>query len=216
MKYIFSPDSPFMQLLMKFAELMLLNFLWILGCVPIFTIGVSTASMYQILIAWRNKKHESLLSAFWNAYKQNFKKGVPLFLAVALILLLAAADVLIIVTFLSDSPLLLKILMLLPFILTVPAMCYVFPLQAQFENSVINTLKNAWIMSGMYLATSLCVVAANLIPVIVLLLGTELFLRFVPIWICFGGSGIAALSIAFLHPVFLNYFPSEDETNKED
>jgi uncharacterized membrane protein YesL len=50
MQKYFSPDSPFMSFIGKLADTLLLNILWLLFCLPVFTIGPSTAALYTVTL----------------------------------------------------------------------------------------------------------------------------------------------------------------------
>ena len=45
---LFSPDSPAIKFLWKAADLIALNLIWLICCIPIVTIGPSTAAMYCV------------------------------------------------------------------------------------------------------------------------------------------------------------------------
>ena len=47
---LFNYDSPFWSFLNKIADLVLLNVLWLVFCIPIITIGASTAAMYRVTL----------------------------------------------------------------------------------------------------------------------------------------------------------------------
>ncbi len=213
MKTLFSLDSPVMKLLRQFTDLMILNLLWLLGCLPIITIGASTTALYQSIIKMRKGEDGRPWSEFWNFFRSNFKQATILFFVVAVVIALTVVDILVIVSFIPNTSIFLKILMLLPFLLVIPALGYVFPLQAQFDNSVTNTLKNAWIMSMIHFLVSIIVLVINLIPVVMFLFFQELFIRFVPIWVCLGGSVIAYANMTFLQGVFAQYIPNDSKAD---
>lgn len=204
-------DSPVMKLLRQFTDLIILNLLWLLGCIPIITIGASTTALYQSIIKMRKGEDGRPWSEFWKYFRSNFKQAAILSLTVAVVIALTAVDILVVISLMPNTGILLKILMLLPFLLVVPALGYVFPLQAQFENSVLNTLKNAWIMAMIHFLVSAMVLVLNLIPVVIFLFYPELFIRCVPIWICLVGSVTAYANMALLEPVFRQYIPREEK-----
>ena len=210
MKNLFSIDSPFMKLLQAFTDLIILNLLWLMGCLPIFTIGASTTALYQCIIKLKKDEDGRPWSDFWKYFRSNFKQATVLFLIVALVIALTIMDILVIIALIPNTRIILKILILLPFLLVVPALGYVFPLQAFFDNNVIQTLKNAWIMSMIHFWASIIVLGINLIPVVIFLLYPELFMRCVPIWICLAGSVIAYINISLLQGVFIQYTPKND------
>ncbi len=60
----------------KFWNLVLLNLLYLLFCVPIITIGPATAAMTKILRNYAREEHAFLWSDFWQTFKENFWKGL--------------------------------------------------------------------------------------------------------------------------------------------
>jgi uncharacterized membrane protein YesL len=68
---------------------------------------------------------------------------------------------------------------------------YTFPLQAQFQNSLKNTLKNAMLLSLVHLGKTVQLVVLHLIPIAVCLMIPELFAKLLPIWL-FGAPGLIA------------------------
>ena len=47
---LLDPDSPIMSFLARVADLVILNVLWLLCCLPVVTAGASTTAMYLSLI----------------------------------------------------------------------------------------------------------------------------------------------------------------------
>ena len=82
MQNIFHYDSKFMQLLLKFADYIILNMIYIACCVPIFTIGAAQAGLYNGLRVLQDKEDDSsCIKAFFRQYPENqgylFPKGYP-------------------------------------------------------------------------------------------------------------------------------------------
>ncbi len=70
---IFHYDSPVSQLLMKIADLAILNLLFILCCLPVFTIGAAQAGLYTAAKVMLDKKDDrSLTAAFFRGFKAGF------------------------------------------------------------------------------------------------------------------------------------------------
>ena len=60
----------------KFFNLLKLNLLYVLFCIPIVTIGPATAAMTKICRCYNEEKPVFLWSDFWDAFKANFKQGM--------------------------------------------------------------------------------------------------------------------------------------------
>ena len=56
MNKLFNMDSPFMIKLAKFADMVILSILWIVCCIPIFTIGPATAALYHVTLKLARKE----------------------------------------------------------------------------------------------------------------------------------------------------------------
>ncbi len=70
---IFKYDSPLSQVLLKIADVIILNVLYILFCIPIFTIGAAQAGMYTAAKVMMDKEDDtSLVQAFFRGFKAGF------------------------------------------------------------------------------------------------------------------------------------------------
>lgn len=190
------------------ADLLVLNLLWLLGCLPVITIGTSTTAMYQCLMERHKEKTLNVFQAFASAFKSNFKRTTPLFFLTVLIGCLLAFDVyLILYTQVGEN---IFVLLALLFVLfqVLPASGYVFPLQAYFECSIGQTLKNAWTMSFAHFPTSICVLALHLLPLLLLLFAPGFFIKSIMVWILGGFAAIAYMNTILLTRIFKKYTPN--------
>ena len=147
---MFDPEGPLMTALGKFADIVLCNLMFCVLCLPIVTVGASTAALYACMLAlvYEEDKSDGLIFRdFWRAFRSNFKKATLLWL-VCIIGVAFLAAYYWVVQFMAGSYgrvyqttfYLLALLFLFGFV-------YIFPLQARFENTVGNTLRNAWLLS---------------------------------------------------------------------
>ena len=85
----FNLDAPVIRFLGTVGEIMMLTVLWLVCCLPFFTVGAATAAMYRMMF---NLKEDgsTKISDFFRAFKENFKKGTLLwFTLLAVVALLA-------------------------------------------------------------------------------------------------------------------------------
>ena len=199
---LFDSDGPLMTALSRFADIVICNLMFVLFSLPVFTIGASLAALYTCTLQFvyeEDKDTGLVFRDFWLAFKRNFKQATILWLICLLIILFLAAYYWV-VQFLAGSYgrvyqttfYLLALLFLFGFV-------YVFPLQARFENTVKNTLRNAWLLSVAALPWTvlslLLVVAAVYISFIMNPATFDLFLY---LWaVC--GFGLIAYLQSFFH-----------------
>ncbi|MDE5892778.1 MAG: YesL family protein [Acetatifactor sp.] len=89
MDQLFSTDGMIYRFLNKTGNIILATVLWLVGCIPVVTIGTSTAALYYTMVKSVRKDVGYVHSEFWRGYKLNFKKGVA-----ATVLLLVLGSVL--------------------------------------------------------------------------------------------------------------------------
>lgn len=204
MNKLFGPDSWLVVLLTKLGNLIFLNLLWIAGCIPIITIGTSTAALYRCVMKYRQEQEISLFREFAFAYRLNFKKATALFAIMAGLSAIVIAEAHIVLRFHAYLGTLGVLGFTVLAMLVLMTCGYLLPLQAQFENTVGQTLKNAWKLAVLHLPKSFVVMTLNLLPVL-LVLWPKLFFRCVPILIFCGGSVIAYINAIILQSVFEKY-----------
>lgn len=141
----------------------------------------------------------------------NFKKATLLWLIQVVIIAISAFDILYFLGVWADAALAVRVICLIPAVWLLMSAGYLFPLQAQFENTVGNTLKNSILISIANLPVSLVVTVLNLLPVLFFFFNMELFLRTAIIWVLIGGAAIAYLNTGFLKKVFRRYMPDQEQ-----
>ena len=83
---------------------------------------------------------------------------------------------------------------------------YIYPLLAQFDNSIKNMLKNACLLAIGNLPYSVVMAALNLAVPALLIFATSFFLRTCIFWLLIGGALIAMLNSYLLRKIFKKYF----------
>ena len=164
---LFNYDNPVWRFIGKLGDLIILNVLWIVCSIPIFTIGASTTAVYYVTLKMVRDEEDSTIKSFFRSFKSNFKQAT----AIWLILLAAGAVLAFDFWFFTTGQMNLSgnvktvmmaifggFLLILSFIFT-----YVFPLQARFYNPVKRTLFNAFFMSIRHLIQTIGILATDVL-----------------------------------------------------
>lgn len=139
----FRMDSPFVTVGMKIANLLILNFYWIIGCLPVFTIGTSTIAAFTVTLKMAEDTEDmSMTRQFWTAYIHNLKHGIPLTLLAGAVLYGVWLDWQMFEK-LEGNPIGFLILAIAAVFLLVIHYLYVFPLEARYENKLSVALVNS-------------------------------------------------------------------------
>ena len=85
---IFSPDNPLMITMSQITDCIFLSLFWFVGCMPLVTVGASTAALYDAVYHGYRKGEKHCWQRFWQSFRQNVKPGlIP---SIAFLTLLAA------------------------------------------------------------------------------------------------------------------------------
>ena len=84
MNGLFTPNSRFMRYLNRLADLMILNLLFLLTSIPIFTIGASLTALYSVCFRLGTDREGSTFRDYFAAFKENFRQATSLFLLLLL------------------------------------------------------------------------------------------------------------------------------------
>ncbi|MGM9662929.1 MAG: DUF624 domain-containing protein [Oscillospiraceae bacterium] len=209
---LFDPESSLMQAISSIGDLVVLNLLFLLCSLPVVTAGAAAAALYTVTLRMVRQEGSRPMKSFFAAFRANFRRATALWLILLGLLAGLLLDFLICGG--EGAPLPLLALPTALGLLWNATVAYVFPLQARFENSVLQTLKNAFVMALGHLPQTLCMTVLNLLPLLLfLLLPAELFLRAASFWLCFGCAGTAYCNSLLLHRLFAPYVrgPEEEE-----
>ena len=77
---IFSPDGALARLLNTLGNLIVLNILTIICCVPVFTAGAAMTALYTMVMRMARKEDGKIISEYFKAFKVNFKQATILWL----------------------------------------------------------------------------------------------------------------------------------------
>ena len=204
-------DSPVMRFLEKLKDLIVLNLIWLAFCIPVVTIGPATTSLYMVARKMVRGDWPKVWPAFITEFKQCFRKSFIM----SLCLLLPTA-LLIIYLFMTFSgsfkeTLPLTVICGIAAILLGFVCSYAYPLSAYFENTVMQTLKNAMLLPLTNPLLAIVVTGLNLLPWLLLLLNTELFIRICIVWILIGFALTAYINCRLLAPFFSRFIPEDQD-----
>lgn len=88
---LFHPESPLMRFLSNLADLIALNLIWLICCVPVITIGPSTTAMYCVTRNITKGDWPPVLKTFFREFRSNFKQSLLVFLILLIPVCVVAA-----------------------------------------------------------------------------------------------------------------------------
>ena len=217
MSNFFSTDSPLWRALTKVADLIWLNILFVICCIPVFTVGAALSAMYSVTLKMCVNEEGAISQDFFKAFRENFKQATILWGIMLGIGLFLIADFLVV-------PLLGGIVYEIAFwilcvigILYIMVFSFLFPLQSKFENPIKRTLMNALFLSIRHLLpTTIVVSLLTAVPGLIVYFKPDYLIRFLPLVVLILFSGIAFLKSKLLTPIFQSYIRIQEEQALED
>lgn len=196
-------DSPVMGTLSKITDLVLLNIITLVCCIPVITAGAALTGMHYVLRKMVKKEEGYIVRPFFRSFRENFLQATALWCLFLLFLGIFAADL--VLTrgggqgeAAVQMPFVLRLLILAGGIYVCFAYLYVFPVLARFRNTAAGTLRTAFRLAAGAFPRTLGMAAATLAMPLAVSFAPVLF----PL-ILLAGLSAPGLVCAFLYtPLF--------------
>ena len=194
MDNFFNIESPVFEWISKIVDRMFLNVLFLVSSIPIITIGPALAALYHV--TGRIQRDEgSIWKDYWSAFCSNFKQATTIWLILLVSGMLIGFSVLFYIQFSQVNGIVALVLAVIGVFPWLAIAAWVFPLQARFDNSISNTIKNALICGFLCFPRTLVATIINFFPVVILLFAPGFFPFLVMLWLIIGFSATAAINM---------------------
>jgi uncharacterized membrane protein YesL len=160
-----SIDSGLVRGLSTAADFAILNFLFLIASLPVFTIGAALSSLYAMMFKISADREGPVAASFFHEFRKNFKKGALvgcLYLGIGALLAVNYYYIYrqAVSGFVGVISVMLGVASMLFFMLSI----YSFAMQGRFENTVKNTVKNSLLMSVRHFPGTLLLLLINAVP----------------------------------------------------
>ena len=199
-------DSPVMRVLGRLGDIIILNMIFVAGCIPVLTIGTSLSALYTVAMKMARGEDPSVWKEFWKAYKRNFKPATICWLIMAVIAILLFMDFRLIGV-LKGSGMYSIMRVVLAVILGTWILMfqYLFPYIARFENGIFATLRNALLLAAAHIPSTIVIVGLSVGSVILTLFTSRSFVVARIIWVFFGFALLTYVQAFLLGRIFEKY-----------
>ena len=202
---LFNYDNPVWRFIGKFWDVLIVNILWGICSVPVFTIGASTTAMYYVTLRLARDEDGYTIRSFFKSFKDNFKQATVIWLIFLAVGALLGFDIYYFIQAVSASTfrtVMLSIFLAMTFI-WLAMFTYVFPLQSRFYNPVKRTIFNSFFMSVRHVFSTIGMLVID---------GVIVFLAFsyIPQLLIFGVALIAFFNSYLFNHIFKRYIPQEE------
>ncbi|MCD8148444.1 MAG: YesL family protein [Clostridiales bacterium] len=207
----FNYDSKFSTVMSRILDLIVLNFIFLITCIPIFTIGAAISSLYASTLKIVRKEDGYLIRGYFKAFRSNFKQATAFWL-IALLLYFFLY-----VTFYAASlngESLTQVYSVISLVLAILYSLYfltVFPLIATFENTFRQTAYNAFAIMVAHFPAIFSGYLCVAVPFIICFFINTIIMEYSSLfWMLIGFSLLFLWHSVYLNKVFTRYRGEED------
>lgn len=153
----FSVESSFYRFLMKFLDVLKLNFIWILFSLPVITVGASTVAAMSVALKMVDDEEGYIGRSFLKAFKENWKQGTILWVITVIASYAVYLDFQLFEA-VPENPVLFLVIGMVSAFVIILALLYSYPLLARYENTLFKTIQNSLDISRKYFGRTLLLI----------------------------------------------------------
>ena len=196
MDRLFNMDNKFFTFMSRVADLIILNLICIVCCLPVITAGASITAMFYVTMKMVRNEEAYIVRSFFRSFKQNFKQATIINVLMLLAGVLLYFDMNICRSIKGTLSQVLLVVFTMILVIYIMIFMYIYPVLAKFYNTIKNTLINAFLMSVRHLPYTILMVLISAAPAALLyfIQNGRTQLNILMVLILIGFSGVAYLS----------------------
>lgn len=200
---MFNLSNPFWNAVGKICDLVILNLLFLVCSVPIFTMGASAAALYTTVGKIVKDEGRGVVREFLVAWRKHFRQATILWIILLPVGLLTLFEMYLVSRMELPELQMLKYVFVTLLIVWIMLVSYVFPVQSRFGYSVWKTLKVACLMSFYYLIPwTFLVIFFNLFPAMLFLVMPQSGMIVVQVMSVIGFAAVAGINSLIFERIF--------------
>lgn len=161
---LFNLDSPLMQALNKLADLMWLNVLTLICCIPIVTVGASLTAMHYMALKIARDEECYITRDYFKSFKLNFRQATIIWLLMLFFILVLVGDYFILKNTQLQFGNVISIMLTVVVVVLLFTCTFVFPVLAKFDNTVLRTIKNSFFIGILQFPKTILMMILSLVP----------------------------------------------------
>lgn len=201
---IFSYESKVNQILLTLADLIILNVMYILCCIPVVTISAAQAGLYTGTRVLLDKDDDrSVFKSFFRGFADGFMKSSiagTILLALFLLVVYIFANTL--ALYWAGKSIVPVIVSAIAGVLIYCAHSILGPFHASFGCTVVQLIRNSFMVFIAYPLRSLAVGILTALPVVIILIWPQIFVGGVIAFLCMYYSGVYLIIFSLLKAPF--------------
>lgn len=210
-------DNKFFVFMGRVADLMILNLLCVLCCIPIVTAGASITAMFYVTLKMVRNEESYVTRGFFKSFKENFRQATIIHLIMLAIGFFLIMDVRITSKLNTTISRPLMVVFIAFIFLYLLVFLYIYPVLSKFYNSIRQTFINAFLMAIRHLPYTILMLLVSASPILVLYIPYAQIQSILMLLLILMGAGVVAyVNSIFFVRIFDNYIPKEPEASEDE
>ena len=209
MSGIFDPENKMMQIGVKFADLLLVNAMTMLLCVPILTAGAAFSAMHHMVLRIYRDEQAGVIREYWNAFRQNLKQGTQLLLIYLGIGTVLGVDIYLIAADMINWGQYFNLMVLAVTAIYLISLVWIFVLQSRYNFGIKDMIKYSLVLGFRNIPASVAMVILSAAPIALFLV----MAKAIP-FVLLMGMSLPAFLEAMLYSRIIDRFEGVDPKNR--
>jgi len=205
LSHLFQLNSPLFKFLSRAVDIVILNLLFLLFCIPIITIGTSITALYSVTIKMTRNEENYIFKSFISSFKRNFTQSTLVWFILLASGFILLADLSVLGNFHGILRIFFTSALIIFGFVYLGILLFIFPYMARFDNTIKRSLLNSLLVGFSNLPRLLLLIFLTVVPVI---LGFTSFKGFLLVLYIgtFGGFALVAYINSYIfRKVFSKY-----------
>lgn len=212
----FNLDSPLMRFMTKLADLMILNIVFLITCIPVVTIGAAWTALYYVALKMVKDEESGIIRSYFHAFRLNFRQATVLWLGVMAVAVFLILDLMILSQIDSPVAAAMNVGILVIGAVVLMVLQYLFPLLAKFDTTIVQTLKNACLLAVGHLPRTLLLVGCTAGALVITFYNGYTLSIGILVWMLLGFAIMAFSNSSILVKIFDTLVPENRAQSVEN
>lgn len=206
MRNIFNMDGPIFVFLSKVADIMILNIMFLVTCVPVITIGAGLTALYATAMRCICRGEGYVFKTFWKEFASHLKHSTLSYFLVGAVYMILYIDFRAVsVMFSTTVSWLLSIIICLTALLLSMMVSYLFAYIAVADTTMKEIFKNSLLISIARLPYTVIMIVLNLAPIIIMLISGYIYVQVMAFYFLAGFAVVASVNSLLLNKTFKKF-----------
>ena len=161
-------DGKVMHYGVKFAYLMWIHVLTAVCCIPVYTVGASFCAMHRVLLQIYKDEETAVTKTFFRAFFDNFRQATVLWVVFFTYFALLILDLQFVKATESVSMSVMQQILPILLVAGLPALSWIFVLQSRYHNSILGTMRLAFVVCISFPFRTIAMTVLMVSPVLLL------------------------------------------------